>query len=51
MKEYYFKLEGRIYADDLDDANDQIEKMAIAGVNCERVFRELEEIKDDGEVT
>lgn len=42
-KEYWFKLEGRIYAKDREDAQEQIDKMAIAGVNCERVFKELTE--------
>jgi len=45
-KTYWFKIEGTIYADDYHDAHEQVEAMAVAGVNCERVFREVKEVKE-----
>ncbi len=45
QKTYWFKIEGRIYATNEEDAREQIYKMAIAGENCERAFYNIEEDK------
>ncbi len=45
-KEYWFKIEGKIYAKDYEDAHEQLRKMAIVGKNCERAFYEVDE--DEG---
>lgn len=43
-KTYYFKIEGRIIAENEDDAREQIEAMAITGINCEMCFNKVEEV-------
>ena len=44
-KEYWFKIEGKIYAGDEDDAYEQLSNI-INTTNCERVFYEVEEDKN-----
>lgn len=51
QKDFWFKIEGKIYATDEEDAYNQIHKMAIAGENCERAFYEVDEDKDEKEET
>jgi hypothetical protein len=43
QKTYWFKIEGKLYAEDKEEAYDQLHNMAIAGENCERAFYELTE--------
>jgi hypothetical protein len=45
-KDFWFKIEGKIYATDEKDAYEQLEQMAIAGKNCERVTYHAEEDKN-----
>ena len=45
-KTYWFKIEGRIYARDYNEAREQVENMAIAGTNCEGAIYDIEEVKD-----
>ena len=40
-KDYWFRIEGKIYAKDGEDAYEPLKKMAIAGKNCERAFYEV----------
>lgn len=44
-KEYWFKIEGRIYAENRDEANEQIHNMAVVGKNCERAFYKVDEVR------
>lgn len=46
-KTYFFKIEGRIYATDEEDAYNQLHNMAEVGRNCERAFYEIDEDKSD----
>jgi len=45
QREYWFKIEGKIYAEDEDDAYKQLHAMAIAGTNCAMAFYLVEEAK------
>ena len=47
QKDFWFKIEGKIYATDEEDAYEQLHKMAEAGKNCERASYEVEEDKND----
>ena len=43
MKDYWFKIKGKIYAKDYEDAHEQLREMAIVGKNCERTDYSIEE--------
>ena len=46
QKDFWFKIEGKIYATDEEDAYNQLREMAIVGENCERASFNAEEDKE-----
>ena len=46
QKDFWFKIEGKVYARDKEDAYEQLREMAIVGKNCERAFYEVDEDKE-----
>lgn len=52
-KAYWFKILGRVYATDKEDAEEQVQAMAKPGVNCDRASWAVEtdeESLDDDEI-